>query len=162
MKGLLAAVAALLLGLSAWTERQEPGALAPIVKDAAARTLWLAPAIGGMLLLVALVERALPTETLRAWLNGPDSLRGLGLAWLAGVVTPGGPIVGLPLAAALGAAGVGPGVLVTYLTSLSLLNLTRLPFEAGVLGARLTLTRLLACLLLPILAGLLARGRISA
>ena len=40
-------------------------------------------------------------------------------------------------------------MLVTYLTSLSLLNLTRLPIEAGVLGAKLTLTRLLACAALP-------------
>ena len=52
-------------------------------------------------------------------------------------------------------------MLVTYLTSLSLLNLTRLPIEAGVLGAKLTLTRLLACAALPIVAGLLARGRLT-
>jgi uncharacterized membrane protein YraQ (UPF0718 family) len=148
-------------GLALWTAWRAPDALAPLVKDALARTLWLTPALGGMLLLVALVERALPTETLRGWLNGPDSLGGLGLAWLAGVLTPGGPIVGLPLTAALAATGVGPGVLVTYLTSLSLLNLTRLPIEAGVLGARLTVTRLLACAILPILAGLLARGRVG-
>jgi uncharacterized membrane protein YraQ (UPF0718 family) len=161
MKGLIAAGVALIVGLSVWTERRSPGALAPLVKDAFARALWLVPVIGGMVLLVALLERALPTETLRGWLNGPDSLRGIGLAWLAGVLTPGGPLVGLPLTAALAAAGVGPGVLVTYLTSLSLLNLTRLPIEAGVLGAKLTLTRLLACAALPIVAGLLARGRVA-
>ena len=161
MKALIVSMVALMVGLAAWTERRSPGALAPLVKDAFTRTLWLVPIIGGMVLLVALLERALPTETLRGWLNGPDSLRGLGLAWLAGVLTPGGPILGLPLTAALAAAGVGPGVLITYLTSLSLLNLTRLPIEAGVLGARLTLTRLLACAALPIVAGLLARGRLT-
>lgn len=159
MKLLIGSVVVLIVGLAVWTERQSPGALAPLVKDALGRTLWLVPVIGGMVLLVALLERALPIETLRGWLRGPESLRGIGLAWLAGVLTPGGPLVGLPLTAALSAAGVGPGVLVTYLTSMSLLNLTRLPIEAGVLGAKLTITRILACAVLPILAGLLARGR---
>ena len=67
-------------------------------------------------------------------------------------------MMSLPLAAGLYKAGVGVRVLVTYLTSLALLSIIRIPLEVGFLGWRLTLIRVAASALLPPLAGLAARG----
>jgi uncharacterized protein len=66
--------------------------------------------------------------------------------------------VGLPLAAGLHRAGVGPSVLVTYMTSLATLSVIRIPMEVGLIGGRLAALRVLACLVLPPLAGVITRG----
>jgi hypothetical protein len=48
-------------------------------------------------------------------------------------------------------------VLVPYLVSRYTLSLIRIPIEVGLIGGRLTALRLLACLGLPPLAGLITR-----
>ena len=48
-------------------------------------------------------------------------------------------------------------VLLTYLVSLSTLSLIRVPIEAAIIGGRLTMLRMIACLLLPPIVGAGAR-----
>lgn len=74
-----------------------------------------------------------------------------------GCDVPDGSIIGMPLVAALAKAGVGPGVLVTYLVSLATLSIMRAPLEVGFYGWRLTLLRIAACLVIPFVAGGIAR-----
>ena len=79
------------------------------------------------------------------------------VAWGAGILTPGGSLVGLPLVAGMARLGVGAGVIVTYLASLAMLSIIRFPLEVGFIGGRLATLRFLGCLLLPPLAGLVTR-----
>jgi hypothetical protein len=51
----------------------------------------------------------------------------------------------LPLAGALWRSRAGIGVLVTYMTSMSLLSFVRVPLEMGIYAARLTGLRVAAC-----------------
>ena len=76
---------------------------------------------------------------------------------VAGVLTPAGGLLGMPLAASLLKAGAGVGVLVTYLTSMALLPALRVPMEIGIYGGRLALLRITASLALPLLAGFTAQ-----
>jgi uncharacterized membrane protein YraQ (UPF0718 family) len=99
----------------------------------------------------------------RAWVQsalGHDSgFRGILLATAAGVATPAGPFVSLPIAATLLGAGAAPPAVVAYLSAWSLLALHRLvAWEVPILGARFALVRYAICVALPVLAGLLARG----
>lgn len=107
--------------------------------------------------LVGFTEVLLPRATIATWLSDSSGWRGLGLAFLLGLVTPGGGPIGLPIAAALLRAGAGVGVVVTFLSSLALLSFVRIPLELGIYGLRLTVIRILSCLPLPFLAGLVAQ-----
>jgi uncharacterized membrane protein YraQ (UPF0718 family) len=117
----------------------------------------LLPLLLVVFLLAGFAEVLLPKELVATWLSDSSGPRGLVVALIAGALTPGGGPVGLPLAATLLRAGAGVGVLVTYLTSMSLLSFVRVPLEVGVYGARLTLLRLASSVLLPLLAGGLAQ-----
>ena len=108
-------------------------------------------------LLMGFVDVLLPRDVVEKWLTDGSGWTGLGIAWLAGVLTPGGSIIGMPLAAGLLKAGVGAGVLVTYLTSLACLSLIRVPLEIGFYGWRLMVLRVIASLILPLMAGAIAR-----
>jgi uncharacterized membrane protein YraQ (UPF0718 family) len=119
--------------------------------------LRLLPLLGVVFLLTGFVEVLVPRETAAAWLSDAAGVKGLLIAWAAGIVTPGGGPIGLPIAASLMRAGASMAVLVTYLTSVGLLSFIRIPMEVGIYGARLTIYRLLCSALLPVLAGALAR-----
>jgi len=62
----------------------------------------------------------------------------------------------MPLAAGLLRAGAGPSVIITYLTSLATLSVIRVPLEIGFYGWRLMVVRVLASVILPFAAGLVA------
>ena len=117
----------------------------------------LLPLLVVVFLLTGFVEVLLPQDLVAKWLSGASGARGLGIAWVAGALTPGGGPVGLPLAAALMRRGAGLGVLVTYLTSMSLLSFVRVPLEISIYGPKLTGIRVACSALLPLIAGLLAQ-----
>ena len=109
------------------------------------------------MLLAGFAEALLPPEVVNNWLSDASGWRGIGVAWLAGILTPGGSVMGMPLVAALYKVGAGIGVLITYLTAMALMSVIRIPLEIGFYGWRLTLLRIAACLFLPPLAGILAQ-----
>ena len=101
----------------------------------------------------------IPREWIQGALGHDSGLRGILLASAAGVATPAGPFVSLPIAATLLGAGAAPPAVVAYLSAWSLLALHRLlAWEVPILGARFALVRYAICVALPVLAGLLARG----
>lgn len=108
-------------------------------------------------LFAACVEVLVPGDVVARWLGQSSGARGIVLAWVAGILTPGGGPIGLTLVAAFVRQGASVPVVLTYLVSLSTLSLIRMPLEVGILGARLTLLRVAFCLLLPPLVGLAAR-----
>ncbi|MEI8259048.1 MAG: permease [Deltaproteobacteria bacterium] len=120
--------------------------------------LPLIPVLVVVFLMAGFVEVLLPREVVTKWLSDSAGFRGMGIAMVAGALTPGGGPMGLPLAAALMRAGAGAGVLVTYLTSMSLLSFIRVPMELAIYGTRLTVLRLCSSAALPLLAGLIAQS----
>lgn len=108
-------------------------------------------------LVAGFTETLIPEGVIKTWLSDASGWRGIALAWFAGVITPGGSIIGLPLIAALYKSGVGLSVLMTYSTSLATLSLLRIPLEVGFYGWHLTGVRVLVSLILPLIAGVLTQ-----
>jgi len=121
-------------------------------------TTALLPLLIIIFLFTGFVQVLLPPDIVASWLSDASGFRGIAVAWLAGALTPGGGPIGLPIAATLVRSGAGVSVVITYLTSLSVLSFIRLPLEIAVYGGRLTVLRVLASLLLPPVAGLLAQA----
>jgi len=104
-------------------------------------------------MLAGFAETLLPRQIVQDWLSDSSGIKGLAVAWFAGIITPGGSIVGLPIIAGLYRVGVGTAVLMTYATSLATLSILRLPLEAGFYGWKLTALRVGVSLGLPFIAG---------
>jgi uncharacterized membrane protein YraQ (UPF0718 family) len=110
-------------------------------------------------LVAGLAETLLPREWVASALGEEAGVKGLLLASAAGMITPAGPFVSMPLAAGMLRSGAAPASVIVFLSSWSLLALHRLiAWEIPILGASFALTRYLACLFLPILVGLIARA----
>lgn len=105
------------------------------------------------MLVAGFTETLLPEGLVETWLSDSSGWRGITVAWFAGIITPGGSIIGLPLIAALYKSGVGLAVLMTYATSFATLSLLRVPLEVGFYGWRITGIRVLVSLILPFVAG---------
>ncbi len=104
-------------------------------------------------------EILIPHAWIRDTLGADAGLRGILIATGAGLVTPAGPFVSMPIAAVMIRAGAGVAPVVAFLTAWSLLALHRLvAWEVPILGWRLALLRYGVSLLLPVLAGLAARA----
>jgi len=104
-------------------------------------------------------EVLVPYEWVRDTLGHDSGLRGILIAAAAGVITPAGPFVSMPVAAVMVRAGAGTGPVVAFLSAWALLALHRfIAWEVPILGWRLAALRYSVCLVLPLLAGLLARG----
>jgi hypothetical protein len=120
--------------------------------------VMLTPRICGAVLLAGFVQALVPRDLVARWMGEESGFRGLLVATIAGIVTPGGPMTSFPLVVALYNSGAERGALIVYLTAWSLLGLQRvLVWELPLLGSDFVLVRYLACLVLPPLAGLIAR-----
>ncbi len=110
-------------------------------------------------LAAGLAEALVPRSWIQQGLGAQAGVRGLVLAAAAGALTPSGPFIALPIAASLIRTGAGAGPVVAYVTGWSLLALHRLvAWEMPLLGPRLALLRWAICLIVPVLAGLVARA----
>lgn len=114
-------------------------------------------------LAAGLAEVLVPHEWVRGRLGADSGLRGILVASLAGVLTPAGPFVSMPVAAVMIRAGAGAGPVVAFLTGWALLALHRLlAWEVPILGWRMALLRYAISLLVPVAAGLAARALLRA
>lgn len=127
------------------------------VRTSVEQLVHFLPVLVAAIFISGFTEVLLPRDLVERWLSDAAGLRGISLAWLAGILTPGGSIIGLPLVAALYKAGVGISVLMTYATSFSLLSILRVPIEVSFYGWSLTGIRLLVSLILPFVAGMLTQ-----
>ena len=104
-------------------------------------------------------EVLVPHDWIRDTLGTDSGVRGIAIAAGAGMITPSGPFVSMPIAAVMIRAGAGPGPIVAFITAWSLLAVHRfVAWEVPILGWRVAALRYGVCLLLPLLAGGLARA----
>ncbi len=146
----------LLLALMGWRHRQaEPGHREIAVRGwRQMRPLLVRIPIA--LLAGSFLAMLIPRELVAGLLGEASGMQGILIATVLGAIMPGGPMITFPIALALIGAGTGMAQMVTLITAWSVLALHRvIAFELPALGWRLTGIRLLACLILAPLAGIL-------
>ena len=147
----LAAVA-LVLGVIAYIK--DPGLPAIGVKHGLSLLWFVLPRLVPALILAGLMQVLIPQEVVARYFGHAAGFRALVIASLAGVLTPGGPMVSVPLLVAAANSGAGMGSLVAYMTAWSLFGLQRIiAWEAPLMGWHFVSVRVLASFALPVLAG---------
>ena len=124
-----------------------------------ATLLRFGPMIVVSFLAAGFADLLLPQAWVREQLGAESGWRGIALATGVGIVTPAGPFVSMPMAAAMIRTGAGAGPVVAFLSSWSLLALHRLvAWEVPILGWRFAIVRYATCAVLPFFAGFAARA----
>jgi uncharacterized membrane protein YraQ (UPF0718 family) len=126
---------------------------------AGGKLFWdIFPAMLLAFLAAGMMTKVLPRELLTRLLGEESGLPGMIIATLAGALTPGGPFIQFPIVATLLKSGVGIAPIVAYVSAWSLLGFNRfIVYEIPLLGWKLSLTRLAASMLFPIIIGIVAR-----
>jgi uncharacterized membrane protein YraQ (UPF0718 family) len=119
--------------------------------------IGLVPLIASAILIGGLVQSIIPGEVISDLLGQEAGLRGLASGSVLGAVVPGGPYVAFPIAGALYRSGASIGAVVAFVSSWSLIALSRLPYEIPFLGVKLVALRVAASLAFPILIGLITQ-----
>jgi len=120
--------------------------------------LGVAPQLLIGFLLAGFAALVVPQEGVARLLGERSGARGLLLASLAGMLTPGGPFTHFPLLAALRSQGAAIGPLSAYITAWSLLGLHRIVlWEGPLLGWRFVMIRAGASLLFAPAIGWIAQ-----
>jgi uncharacterized membrane protein YraQ (UPF0718 family) len=139
--------------------RRGRGVLVRAVGDGTRRFLVILPRMGFAILLAGFAAAMIPGEPVAAAIGPESGLVGILFASVAGGFVPSGPIVSFPLVVVLWKAGAGLPQLVAFLTAWSVFAFHRvLIYESTLMGWRFVALRLVASLVLPVLAGVLALG----
>ena len=105
-----------------------------------------------------MITVVLPRELMTRWMGEESGLRGIFIATMAGTFTPGGPFIQFPIVAALLKSGAGIAPLMAYISAWSLLGVNRfLVYEVPLLGWKLSLCRMTASMIFPVVIGILTR-----
>jgi uncharacterized membrane protein YraQ (UPF0718 family) len=109
-------------------------------------------------LLAGFLALLVPQKVVAGWLGEGSGAKGIWVASLAGVLTPGGPFTHFPLLATLRAHGAGVGPIAAYISAWALLGVHRIVvWEGPLLGWKFVLVRVIACLVCPPLTGWIAQ-----
>ncbi len=104
-----------------------------------------------------MIQVMIPKEAISKWVGAESGFRGILIGTAIGSLTPSGPFVSMPIAAGFMRAGASIGTVVAFMTSWSLLGISRMPLEFGIMGWQFTAIRLASgVLIFPVVAGLLA------
>jgi uncharacterized membrane protein YraQ (UPF0718 family) len=135
----------------AW--RRRDGSMEAAVKEAALDFWHLLPRLAVGVIGAGFIARAMPQDTVAAWLGPASGLQGVSLAALAGALTPGGPVVGFAVGAAALKAGAGLPQVMAFVTGWALYTINRvLVWEVHTMPRRFILLRLLVSLPFPFMA----------
>lgn len=119
---------------------------------------FILPRLLAALILTGMLQVLISPEMVGRWLGREAGLRGIVFGFLAGILTPGGPMVSVPIMAVFYQSGAALSSLVAYMTSWSLFGFQRVvAWELPFMGGRFVLARILPTLAVPILAGLLVK-----
>jgi uncharacterized membrane protein YraQ (UPF0718 family) len=153
---LVLAVVAVVLAIVAYL--RDPGLPALGIKNGASMLWFIVPRLVPAIIIAGLLQVLVPQETVQRYFGRDSGLRALAIASLAGVITPGGPMVSVPFMVALAHSGAAMAPLVAYMTSWSLFGMQRIiAWEAPLMGWRFVVVRVVPSLAFPILAGWLVK-----
>lgn len=126
--------------------------------DAVAMMWQVLPKVLGALLMAGFVQVLLPGELVVKWIGNKAGFKGIMIASVAGVLTPGGPLLSFPLVAALYRMGANIGALVAYLTAWELMGVLRIViWDIPLMGVKFTVLRVATSFFFPVLAGIIAQ-----
>ena len=118
--------------------------------------MQIAPLLIFAFIVAGMIQLLIPQETISRWVGVESGFRGLLIGSALGGLMPGGPMISLPVAAGLLRMGASIGTMVAFLTGWSLLAVSRLPMEIGLMGWKFALIRLACVFFFPPVAGLIA------
>ena len=126
------------------------------ITEAIKTLLPVLPTLVGAYLIAGYVRVLLPESVIREWLGEESGLKGVLVGYLAGTLTFGGPFISFPIAASLYHAGGNVSTVTTYITSWALWGGGIIFYEFSILGPRLFTIRIVASILFPLVAGVIA------
>jgi uncharacterized membrane protein YraQ (UPF0718 family) len=149
---LVLAAAALVFAIIAYLK--DPSLPAIGARNGLSMLGFVLPRLVPALLLAGLFQVVVPQEVVSRYFGREAGLRGLVMAMVAGIMTPGGPMVSVPFLVALANSGAALPALVTYMTAWSLFGLQRIiAWEAPLMGWKFVWVRIIPSLAFPIVAG---------
>ena len=131
------------------------------LKAAGTMLVQLLPLLVFAFIIAGTIPLLVPYETISKWIGAESGIRGILIGTIVGAFMPGGPYVSLPLAAGFLRVGAGIGTMVAFITGWSLIAISRLPLEIGIMGWKFTLIRMACTLIFPPIAGLIAEKLFS-
>ena len=145
---------AMVLAVAAYLKGEERHILGVI--EAIKTILLVLPTLIGAFLIAGYIRVLMPEQVVGEWLGEESGFKGVLIGYLAGTLTFGGPFISFPIAASLYHAGGGVGTLTTYITSWALWGGGIIFYEFTILGPRLFTIRIIASILFPLLASVIA------
>jgi uncharacterized membrane protein YraQ (UPF0718 family) len=137
---------------------KDPGLPAIGVRNGLSLLWFIIPRLVPALILAGMLQVLIPQETVARYFGRQSGLAAICVASVAGVITPGGPMVSVPLLVVLANSGMALGPLVAYMTSWSLFGVQRIiAWEAPLMGWHFVGVRVASSVIFPILAGWLVK-----
>jgi uncharacterized membrane protein YraQ (UPF0718 family) len=147
-------LAALAIALAVVAYMKDPSLPLIGARNGFAMLGFILPRLVPALVLAGLMQVLVPPEVVSRYFGRESGMKAIVVASLAGVVTPGGPMVSVPFMVALAHSGAAMPPLVAYMTSWSLFGMQRIiAWEAPLMGWRFVIVRILPSLAFPVLAG---------
>src|SRR5207302_1778596 len=144
----------LALALAGVAYVKDPGLPLLGAKNGFSMLKFILPRLVPALMLAGLMQVLIPEAVVSRHFGREGGLRAILIATLAGVLTPGGPMVSVPFMVALANSGAALPSLVAYMTSWSLFGVQRIiAWEAPLMGWHFVVVRVIPSLAFPIVAG---------
>jgi uncharacterized protein len=120
-----------------------------------AKLLWtVLPRMIPALVVAGLMQVLIPQDVVSNYFGRQSGLKAIVIASIAGMLTPGGPMVSVPLLVALANSGASLPPLVAYMTAWSLFGVQRIiSWEAPLMGWHFVVIRVVPSLAFPVIAG---------
>ncbi len=125
--------------------------------DAYKTGIRVLPIIFCAFVVIGMLNNLIPKDAIKSLAGEETGIRGIFLATFAGIVTPGGTFVALPITGMLLKFNASIGSVVAYITAYSIFDITRMPIEISFLGWKFVLVKWCCVLIIPIIGGLIAR-----
>src|SRR6266508_870110 len=152
---ILIALAVLATGIAHW---KDPGLPLLGARNGLSMVWFILPRLIPALILAGMLQVIIPQESIARYFGQQSGIGAILMASAAGVLTPGGPMVSVPLLVVLANSGMALGPLVAYMTSWSLFGMQRIiAWEAPLMGWRFVLVRIVPSLAFPVIAGWLVK-----
>jgi len=151
------ALAAVAAGVTVYLREGWDRFLAILLGDVGVMAYMMPKVLAGCVI-GTLVALLLPREVVTRWIGAESGWLGFVVAFLAAAILPGNPLTIFPVAGALLVVGADVGAVVVFITTWALIGYQRaLVWELPFLGPDFTIWRIIVCLPLPFVAGILAR-----
>jgi uncharacterized membrane protein YraQ (UPF0718 family) len=145
LSALVLLVAAVIAAILAYVK--DPGLPWIGARNGLAMLWFVLPRLIPALILAGMLQVIIPPETVARYFGRQSGFTAI-------VLTPGGPMVSVPLLVVMANSGMALGPLVAYMTAWSLFGMQRIiAWEAPLMGWHFVGVRVLSSLVFPILAG---------